>query len=207
MPRWLKITGIGCGGLLGLLVLMIGCAAIIGTNQETSTQDKAGQAPPAEEANSEEPAVEEPAVEPEPEEEAAEIGETVEVGDVAWTVTNTRQANQLTQQGVPSEFAKTEQGNFVIVDFDFTNNGDEAVTLDNESLALVDSEGRESGPSPDAIFYVPEERQIFLERVNPGVTQQGQAIFEVAPGASGFQLQAGDARMFTNENAYIDLGF
>lgn len=142
----------------------------------------------------------------EPEEESAGIGETVAVGDVEWTVTSARRANQLSQQGIPPEFAKTEQGDFVIVDFDFTNNGSEAITLNTESLALVDSEGRESRPNSEAFLYTPEERQIFLERVNPGVTKQGQAIFEVAPDASGFQLQAGDARMFTDDNAYVDLG-
>ena len=45
------------------------------------------------------------------------------VGDVRWTVTNARQSDQLSQTGVSSKLAKTEQGNFVIVDFDFTNNG------------------------------------------------------------------------------------
>jgi hypothetical protein len=51
------------------------------------------------------------------------IGEPVAVGDVRWTVTNARQSDQLSQTGVSSKLAKTEQGNFVIVDFDFTNNG------------------------------------------------------------------------------------
>jgi hypothetical protein len=95
----------------------------------------------------------------------------------------------------------------VIVDFDFTNNGNDAITLDNESLALIDSEGLESKPSSDSFFYIPENRRIFLERINPGVTRQGEAIFEVAPGASGFQLQAGDADMWSDENGYVNLGF
>jgi len=43
--------------------------------------------------------------------------------------------------------------------------------------------------------------------MNPGVAKQGTAIFQVAPDASGFRLQAGDAKMFTNENGYVELGF
>jgi hypothetical protein len=138
---------------------------------------------------------------------AVGIGDPITVGDVTWTVTNARQENQLVQQGISQKNAKTEQGNFVVVEFDFTNNGNEAITLDNESLALIDSGGRESKPSPDTGTYVPQDRRIFLERINPGVTRPGEAIFEVAPGASGFQLQAGDAKMFTDENGYVNLGF
>lgn len=184
-----------------LIILGRGCGG--GPDTSTSSSPVEQKEDPKEEVEQKEDAKEEP----EEPEEPAGIGDTVAVGDVEWTVTSAKQANQLTQQGVPSDFAKTEQGNFVIVDFDFTNNGGEAITLDNESLALVDSEGRESGPSSDAILYVPDERRIFLERVNPGVTKQGEAIFEVAPGASGFQLQAGDAKMFTDDNVYVDLGF
>jgi hypothetical protein len=138
----------------------------------------------------------------------ASIGEPVTVGDVTLIVTNARQANQLRQQGAPSKFAKTEQGNFVIVDFDFITNTDSyPITLHNYSLTLIDSEGRKSKAGSDYFLYIPEERRIFLERINPGVTQRGQAIFEVAPGAWGFTLRARDATAFTNKNGYVDLGF
>ncbi len=111
------------------------------------------------------------------------------------------------QPGVSPKLAKTQQGDFVIVDFTFRNDGSEAVTLNNESLKLVDSEGRESGTRAELSSYVPQEQRIFLERINPGVTEDGQAIFEVAPDASGFRVLAGDARAFTSEEGYVDLGF
>jgi len=179
--RWVFIGLGGCGVLILLLLLLVGgCAAIfaIGGNSDSKS-----------EANKEE-------------EQTVAIGEPVTVGDVTWQVTEARQANQLTAQ-----FAEPVQGNFVIVNFSFSNNGNEPVTLDNESLALLDSEGRESKTEADYQRYVPKDREIFLERVNPGVTQQGQAIFEVAPGASGFRVQAGDTKPFSDENGYVDLGF
>jgi hypothetical protein len=95
----------------------------------------------------------------------------------------------------------------VILRFEFTNNGSEAVTLDNESLALIHNQGRYSKASTDQAFYVPQDKQVFLERVNPGVAKQGEAIFQVAPDASEFRVQAGDAKMFTDKNGYVDLGF
>jgi uncharacterized protein DUF4352 len=184
-------TKLAFGGCIVLPVLLligfVACVAVFGSGSREEAGSKSGAL--------------------KGKEDSASIGEPVTVGDVTWTVTNARQANQLRQQGVSSKFAKTEQGNFVIVDFDFTNNGNETITLHNDSLALIDSEGRESKADSGYFPYIPEDQRIFLERINPGVTQRGQAIFEVAPRASGFTLQAGDARALTDKNGYIDLGF
>jgi hypothetical protein len=46
---------------------------------------------------------------------------------------------------------------------------------------------------------------VFLNQVNPGVTKQGRAIFDVAPDAKGMILRAGDTNIMTDENAYINL--
>jgi hypothetical protein len=201
MPRALKFTLIGCGGLLALLVLFVGCLAIIGSNTDTAK----GPEPSESEADKEEK--KKGASKKKEGEETVAMGQPLTVGDVTWVVTDAHQTDRLVQQGVSAKNAKTEEGNFVVVDFDFTNNGNEAVTLNTESLKLVDSQGRESGASSDQVFYVPKDRKIFLERTNPGVTKPGEAIFQVAPDASGFRLQAGDAKMFTNQIGYVDLGF
>lgn len=132
----------------------------------------------------------------------ADMGEPLNVGDVTWTVTNATQATELA-----SPMGETKQGNFVIADFDFTNNGDEAVTLDSASLALLDGEGRSSDVDTDNPMYVDPERDVFLQQVNPGVTRQGQVIFSVAPDASDFTLELGDTDMFSNNNGYVELGF
>lgn len=180
LPRWLTFTLIGCGGLLILTLLLVGgCAALIGGSGEDAEEDAA------------------PADQP-----AVAVGQPVTAGDAQWVVTEARQATQLT-----AEFADPEQGTFVIVNFDFTNNGSEAVTLDTASLTLIDSQGRESQADPDKFQYIPEDRNIFLNNVNPGVTDQGQAIFTVAPDASGFRLQVGDTDVFSDESGFVDIGF
>ncbi len=187
---------------LGLLVLVIGCAAIIG-GQNTSTQDKAGQDSAVEEDDSEKVPAAEPAAKQEAdEEETVAIEETVTVGDVQWTVTNARRANELT-----SQFMEPKRGNFVVVDFIFKNNGNEAVTLDSQSLALLDSEDRKFETDNDTFGYIDPAKDIFLDQVNPGVQQQGEVIFTVADGASGFTLQVGDTNFFSDKNGYVDLGF
>jgi hypothetical protein len=135
------------------------------------------------------------------------LHEAGDAGDATRRVTDAKQATRLTQPGVSSQFAKTEQGNFVIVDFDFINNGSDPVTLATQSLTVIDSEGRESNPDPEQFYYVTQDKQIFLENMNPGVTKHGETIFEVAPDASGFQLEVGDTNPFTDENVYVNLGF
>lgn len=141
--------------------------------------------------------------EPEPQDRpAVAIGEPVIAGDAVWTVTGARKATTLT-----AEFAEPAQGDFVIVNFDFTNNGEEPTTVDSSSLAVVDSEGRKNDADSDKFEYITAEKNLFLENVNPGVTTRGQAIFTVAPDASGFKLEAGDTVVFSDENGYVNLGF
>lgn len=65
----------------------------------------------------------------------------------------------------------------------FTNIGSESKTLPQNALKLLDLDGRESDPDTDTFGYIPNERNIFLEQVNPGVTEEGEVIFSVAPGA------------------------
>ena len=190
MGRGMKIAlGIGGGCLVLILLLLLvagGCAALIagsGGGKDSKSGSSKGKQP------------------------AVAIGQPVTVGDVTWTVTNARQADQLRQEGAPKGAGKTEQGNFVIVDFDFTNNGNEPANLSTASLALLDSEGRESEPDSDKFLYIPRDRNVFvLDRINPGVTQQGQVIFTVAPGASGFTLQLGDGRALSNDTGQVNLG-
>ena len=82
----------------------------------------------------------------------------------------------------------------------------EAATLDTASMTLIDSEGRKSEADPDKFGYIPDDRNIFLENVNPGVTDQGQAIFTVAPSATGFELELGDADLLSDEHGTVPLG-
>jgi hypothetical protein len=117
-----------------------------------------------------------------------------------------RTTSEISQKGL-GQFGETKQGDFVIVDFTFTNNSNEAVTLDSASVALIDSSGNKSETDPDTFGYVPASKDIFLENVNPGVTREGQVIFTVAPDASGFKLQVGDTNPFSNKNGFVELGF
>ena len=55
-------------------------------------------------------------------------------------------------------------------------------------------------------MYVNPNKDLFLNQVNPGVTKEGRAIFDVAPDAKGLILRAGGTEVFSDKNAYINLG-
>ena len=177
---WVRLLLIGGGGCLMLVVLILvgfaGCLAALGGGGDE--------------------AAEEPQKNP-----TAKIGEPLRVGGITWVVQDAKTVTELT-----SSYEKPIRGNFVVVNFTFTNEGKEAATLDTASMTLVDSEGRRNEADPDKFGYIPDGRNIFLENVNPGVTDQGQAIFTVAPGSTGFELELGDADLFSDVHGTVPLG-
>lgn len=134
----------------------------------------------------------------------AGIGQTLTVGEAEWVVQDASQTEVLQSQFGPA--GSDKQGNFVIVDFTFTNNTGEAVTLDPVNMTLLDAEGREFESDTDTFEYVPVEKDIFLEQVNPGVSREGRIIFTVAPDASDFTLEVGGAGFLSSEKGRVNLG-
>jgi hypothetical protein len=155
------------------------------------------------EAKESEPQKEEPEPEKKPKPEPRySVGQTAQVGNVEWKVKEAFLTNQL-----KSTFGTQKRGNFVVVDFTFTNNRPEEVTLDPEMhMILKDSQGREFGTDLDAYEFVPTDLDLFLEAVNPGLSADGRAIYEVAPDARGFTLTLDDVELMEDKSAVFDLG-
>ena len=134
------------------------------------------------------------------------IGDAITVGDASWVVNNVERSGVLTDS---FGARPAREGNFLIVDFAYTNNGDKAKTLHQGALEVVDSSGRRSEPDTDTLLYIPNELNIFLEQVNPGVTENGRVIFSLSPDASGLKLVLKDTNLFKSarNQAEVDLGF
>lgn len=163
---------------------------------EKAAEKKAAEQQAAEERAAAKKAAEEAAA------KNAAVGDTVEVGNVEWTVTDAFLTNQL-----KSSFGTQKRGRFVVIDFTFTNNRDEQVTLDPElHMVLKDSKGREFGTDPDAYEFMPTDLDIFLEPVNPGVSTNGRVIYQVPPDATGFTLKLDDVEFLEDKSAMFDLG-
>lgn len=166
--------------LLLLIVLFAGIALIGGSGEEQAEPTGPGQS----------------------QDNPVAINDPLQVGDATWIIQNAAQATELS-----ARFSETVQGNFVVVNFSFTNNSDEAVSMDETYLTLIDGQGRRNEADPDKFEYIPDSRYLFYENVNPGVTRLGQAIFTVAPGATDFTIEAASTDVFSDEKGFVELGF
>ena len=129
------------------------------------------------------------------------VGQTAQVANVQWRVSDAYLTNQLR-----SNFGTQKRGRFVVVDFTFTNNRDEEVTLDPElHMVLKDRRGREFGTDVDSWEFMPTNLNIFLEPVNPGLSKTGRVIYQVPPDAWGFTLKLDDVEFWEEESAVFDL--
>lgn len=92
-----------------------------------------------------------------------------------------------------SDFYESRRGNFVVVDFTYTWNGDAPVDLGDPQWVARDGKGRSYTYDSDSTnWYVPGGRDVIYAEVMPGVPNQGRMIFEVAPNSEDFTLIVND---------------
>jgi hypothetical protein len=139
---------------------------------------------------------------------AIPIGETVTVGDVAWTVTDAHKATEIHKQMPPPPM--TKPGNFVTVSFTVKNVSQEPVTLSENALTLFTDDGHTFPPQADVNGgWVEDDKNIlFNERslLQPGETKEGKVNFELPVEVSASVLQIGDTNPRANNDKYVDLG-
>ncbi len=206
-PRIEKMAAWAIGGLLVLSAFQL-----MGGNDQQGESANQPQAPRSAaqseqvaQAKPEAKQVEaEPAPTPKPAPKTFAVGQEAQLSDSAW---NVYKAYPTTQLKDVFHIDPPKQGNFVVANFTFRNDGREAVTLDTMHMTLTDDQGRTYEPDTDTFSYIPTEKDIFLTQVNPGVTQDGMVIFTVAPDAQGFTFHGQDMDFWSDKEAKIDLGF
>jgi Glucodextranase, domain B/Domain of unknown function (DUF4352) len=165
--------------------------------REPAEKEVAVQEAPQVQKNEQQPQAEK---KPSPQAEYS-VGQTAQVANVQWRVSDAYLTNQLR-----SNFGTQKRGRFVVVDFTFTNNRDEEVTLDPElHMVLKDRTGREFGTDVDSWEFMPTNLNIFLEPVNPGISKNGRVIYQVPPDAWGFTLRLDDVEFWEEKSAVFDL--
>ncbi len=206
----------GCLGIIGLFFFLGILGAIVGGGggggngagggkvaEKPKQERKAAQQ--AQPENKEQPQKneEKPQAEKEPKPKPQySVGQTAQVANVEWKVADAYLTNQLR-----SNFGTQKQGRFVVVNFTFTNNRNEEVTLDPElHMILKDSRGREFGTDVDAWEFMPTNLNIFLEPVNPGLSKTGRVVYQVPPDAEGFALKLDDVEFWEDKSVVFDLG-
>jgi hypothetical protein len=168
-----------------------------GIAAQGAAEEKAKTREPQVQTNEQQPQAEQ---KPTPKPEYS-VGQTAQVANVQWRVSDAYLTNQLR-----SNFGTQKRGRFVVVDFTFTNNRNEEVTLDPElHMVLKDRRGREFGTDVDSWEYMPTNLNIFLEPVNPGISKNGRVIYQVPADAWGFTLRLDDVEFWEEESAVFDL--
>jgi hypothetical protein len=117
-----------------------------------------------------------------------EIGQECDLGESSVTVTSAEQV-----QGI-DDMGEMLEGNFVVVEFEYTYGGGTSTDLDEPYFELLDGEGNVYSLDFDATssYGIENDRSLIYETVQPGVPAPGTAIFEVAAGATDFTLLVAD---------------
>ncbi|WP_017624822.1 DUF4352 domain-containing protein, partial [Nocardiopsis chromatogenes] len=133
--------------------------------------------------------------------EAAAIGDTVESGAFAFTVTNVESGvtEVSDESGMLTE---TPDGQYVVVDVTVENIGDESGIFDSSSQTLIDADGKEY--STDTAAEMTGGTDSFVNEINPGNSVEGQLIFDVPEGVELDTLELQDFISF-DSSAVVDV--
>jgi hypothetical protein len=100
------------------------------------------------------------------------------------------------------------EGDFMLVEFDYTYGGAQPATVQEYNWKLEDSKGRtyRYAFDPTSTYEIDQERSLIYEKINPGTKNPGAIIFEVAPDAKNFTLYIKDLiRPKSSKQAKVDL--
>ena len=111
------------------------------------------------------------------EETTYSIGEAVDVGGLSVTVNG--KSNQAT---VGNEFLNETagSGNYLLLDITITNNGNEAVTVDDSNFKLIKGETTFKSDGTATIYVNDESASFFLNQLNPESTLSGIVAFDIS---------------------------
>lgn len=201
----------GCMSVIGIVVviaIIIGVISMATGGGDSSSSDSSNGGNEESSGSSEESADSGSEDSGSSEEETYGTGEEVEVGAVTYVINGMETSDTVG----PSVLEETAQDTFVVLDIEFTNNGDEAVTVDSSYLQLLYDGNTYEADSAASISANQNEdgsidSPLFQEQVNPGSTVEGQVVFDVTSDvaeADGLQLQMQEG-LFGSNTAIVNL--
>jgi hypothetical protein len=134
-----------------------------------------------------------------------EIEQECDLGVSSITVTSAKQA-----QTINTSVGDTFEGNFVIVEFDYTYGGSAPADTGEPPFQVFDGDNNAYSLHFEATsaYGIDHDRTLTFTTVQPGVPTQGTAIFEVSPDAEDFTLLVADLiSPQSNKAAEIPLPF
>ncbi|WP_437389017.1 DUF4352 domain-containing protein [Priestia filamentosa] len=173
-----KFFKMGCLGFIALIVLIIIIGVAMGGNDSS---DKASSTSSDKQTTKDES------------KKSYGVGDTVEVGDMVYTVNG----KEITSQVGPAVLPTEAKGKFLVVDLKVKNNGDKAVTVDSSFFKLKHGDKTFDADSAASMSANQGEdgnikNSFFLEQLNPDLEMGGKVVFDLSPEtveASDLQLQ------------------
>lgn len=129
------------------------------------------------------------------------VSENFKVGELSYVVNDvsTRQV-----VGTNRYLQEEADGEFVLVELEITNEGQESTTISNSHLTLVDSQDRSYSVDSDAFAAV--ENSFTFEQLDPGLSKEGTLVYDTPQSQEGRQLQVSPSAVFsTAEPHYVNL--
>ncbi len=147
----------------------------------------------------------------EQQDQAYQANEDVTVGEVRWKLLEAKdrgtilKASESRYASIAKNKEASANSKFIQVHVEVENLGKEMKSATN--LKLIDNQDREFTAASDTSEWVPEDKEMFLlSNLNPNVTHDFVAIYEVPQDAEGLALQVGDLNLFGGKEARINLG-
>jgi len=167
-----KILALGCGGVFALVVVVI--IIIVAASGGGDNGDSGST--PGDDTGATEQQEGSPEEEEAPEEGGDETAEGVpEDSDYDITIDSTERATTIGPEGLEEE----AQGEYIVIEISFTNNGSEAVDIGSDAFSLQSADGTSYDGSTDSTFM---ENALVYETVNPGNTYTGVVAYDVPEG-------------------------
>lgn len=187
-------------GILGLFLLGIVSTAVNGGSEgstATNTADKSSSPAAVPVSNPAEQPKAQPA---ENKEETTKIGAPLKVGDLVFTVNSANATKKLTSP------LGDKDGNWIVVTATVKNESKEAVMIDSSFFKLLAKDGSTYETDSDGLMYIDNNKNFFLEKINPNLSKQGMVLFAVPDGAKpqDFMLQV-QTGVFGTETGKIAL--
>lgn len=129
------------------------------------------------------------------------VNEDVMIDDLKIRVINVKSLGNSISQSFGEPI--TTQGNFIRVDFEVENMGNEGQYMGD--MEIVDSENRVFGES-DKKYSILGDAAEFFDKLNPNVKTNYSSVFDVAGDAKGLKLKTNGFGLFSTNYVLIDLG-
>jgi hypothetical protein len=185
------VLKVGLGIVLGVFLLIAGCAALFAASSGVDTSD-----PQVEEGGGnsggggggDKP-------------KTAGVGDRLTLTGTTYEVTSAKSASTVGDD----EFTRTKaNGEFIVIKLKLTNRKDEPATISESAIKVIGGNKKQYSTSSDALLAFPDQTFI-LEEIQPDVTKGATLVYDVPESAvSKAKLQVED--LFSDAKGQVRLG-